>query len=257
MSFQFPDETKIKSVILRILDGIPDDLSLPEKETVVKNSAIRYFSEMEKNHLKSGIVEVCSYLHNNGFFSGTSGNISVKLSDGTILITPSGMPKNKLVDENILKVNPDGNLAESSVFKPSSEIKMHIRSYEKRPDIRAVVHAHPPFSTGLASSGISPDTSVLPEALLILGKVPLVGYGTPSTSEIPEKLEPYLKTHNVFLLANHGALTLGKDLAEASRRMETLEFYAKVLFICRMLGGERKLSEEDVKKLFDVHKLNN
>jgi L-fuculose-phosphate aldolase len=129
---------------------------------------------------------------------------------------------------------------------------MHLFCYKKRPDIGAIVHGHPPFSTGFAAAGLSLDKTVLPEALLILGKVPLVEYGTPSTKEVPQRLEPYVLSHNVFLLANHGALTLGRNLAEACHRMETLELFAKIITISRMLGGEKTLSKEEEEKLLGM-----
>jgi L-fuculose-phosphate aldolase len=257
MPFYPPDENQLKSVILRIIDEIPANLPTDKIEMLVKESTVRYFREMQIASLRSDMAEASRHLYDLGFFPGTSGNISVKLPDNSILITPSGMSKKSLEAQCILRTTHEGEILESSDFKPSSEIKMHIKSYNTRPDIGAIVHAHPPFSTGLAASGISPDTSILPEALLILGEVPLVEYGTPSTHEIPMKLEPYLKKHNAFIMENHGALTLGKDLAEASHRMETLEFFAKVLFISRMFGGEKKLSNEKINELFKVHNRNN
>jgi L-fuculose-phosphate aldolase len=128
-------------------------------------------------------------------------------------------------------------------------MKMHLASYLQRPDVGAIIHAHPPFATAFAAAGLALDMPVLPEAILILGSVPLVEYGMPSTDEVPEKLTPYLPDHNVFLLANHGALVFGKNIKEASHRMETLELYAKVILMARILGGEKLLSAENLERL--------
>jgi L-fuculose-phosphate aldolase len=255
MPFNPPDEEQVKSVILKILSEIPGNYTASQVEMITREAAIRYFACIEKISICTDISEAAQHLYDLGFFPGTSGNISARLSDGSILITPSGVSKKKLQGDNILRVNPEGEPVDSSSYKPSSEMKMHLQAYRKRPDIGGIVHAHPPFSTGLAAAGVLPDTSLLPEAVLILGRVPLVEYSTPSTWEVPKKLEPYLDNHNVFLMANHGALTLGRDIAEACHRMETLEFFAKVLFICRMLGEEKYLDSDRIRQLLEASSL--
>jgi len=145
----------------------------------------------------------------------------------------------------------EGNVI-SSNFKPTSEAKMHLIIYKKLPEINAVVHAHPSFSTGFAAAGIAMNKEVLPEPFLVLGKIPLVEYSTPSTDEVPDNLEKYLLDNKAFLLSNHGALTIGKDLSEAFHRIETLEVFAKILLISRILGGEKILTSEQLEKLKNI-----
>lgn len=202
----------------------------------------------DEQKLKEDIVKAGRKLYDMGYLAGTSGNISARLPDNTILITPSGVNKAESSPELIVKTDLDGNYIEGG-GKPSSEIKMHLVVYKNRFDVNAIVHAHPSFATGFAAAGISLDQKVLPEAILILGDVPLVEYGTPSTFEVPDNLEKYLSGHNAFLLANHGALTLGPDLQTAVHRMETLELFAKIILIARTLGGEKLLTREQLDKL--------
>jgi L-fuculose-phosphate aldolase len=132
---------------------------------------------------------------------------------------------------------------------PSSEMQMHLEVYRQRPDARAVVHAHPPIATGFAVAGIPLDRAVLAEVITTLGSVPIADYATPSTRELPEAVRQYVKAHDGMLLANHGALTLGADLFAAYYKMETIEHFAKISLVARLLGGERLLSRQEVDRL--------
>ena len=120
--------------------------------------------------------------------------------------------------------------------KPSSEMQMHLEVYQQRPDIQAVVHAHPPVATAFAVAGIPLDRAVLAEVVTTLGSVPIAEYATPSTKELPEAVRKYVKAHDGMLLANHGALTLGSDVFAAYYKMETIEHFANISFVARMLG---------------------
>lgn len=129
---------------------------------------------------------------------------------------------------------------------------MHLKVYQQRPDVNAVVHAHPPIATSFAIAGIPLDKLIMPEAIIFLGAVPIAQYGTPSTMEIPESLEPYLQDYDAILLANHGALSFGCDLNTAFFRMESTEFYAKLLFYARMLGGEKEILAVKLRNLLSL-----
>src|SRR4030095_10995000 len=132
---------------------------------------------------------------------------------------------------------------------PSSEMLMHLEVFRQRPDVQAVVHAHPPIATGFAVAGIPLNRAVLAEVLTTLGSIPIAEYATPSTKELPEAVRKYVKAHDGMLLANHGALTLGTDLFSAYYQMETIEHCANISFVARMLGGERLLSRDEVMRL--------
>jgi len=139
-------------------------------------------------------------------------------------------------------------------LRPSSEIKLHLEVYKQRPDINSVVHAHPATATGFAVAGIPLAECILPEVVVTIGGAPVVPYGTPSTQDFAEKLTPYLSKADAFLLANHGALTLGVDLMSAYHRMESLEHFAKILLVARQLGNVNPLTPEQVGELNDLRK---
>ncbi len=208
---------------------------------------------MNENLIKEQICDVCHRMWQLGWVAANDGNITVKLEDGNFLVTPAGTSKSFITPEKIIKVDSQGNVIESADgYKPSSEIKMHFRCYEKRDDIGAVVHAHPPVSTAFAVAHIPMDDYIMPESVLALGSVPIAPYGTPSTDEVPDSIEPFLNEHDAFLLENHGALTVGADLLTAYYRMETLELWAKISMNARLLGGVKEISREDIDTLLDL-----
>lgn len=207
--------------------------------------------EKTENQYRSDIIDVCKRIYTKGWVAANDGNVSIKISPDTVLCTPTGMSKGYLTEDQLIKVDMNGNKIEGEL-KPSSEIKMHIDVYKNKENINAVVHAHPPFATGYAVAGIPLDECVIPEIIVSLGSIPLTKYGTPSTMEIPENIRPYLKEHNVFLLQNHGALSIGEDVFKAYYRMESLELFAKISFIARLLGNVNVLGEEDVKRIISL-----
>ena len=187
--------------------------------------------------------------------AANDGNFSVKLNDNEFLCTPTGVSKGFMTPEYICKVDAQGNVLEANEgFRPSSEIKMHMRIYEKRPDVNAVVHAHPIYATAFAIAGQALDQPIMPEAVIFLGEVPLAKYGTPSTNEVPDSIEEYLPYVNQVLLENHGALTWGADLLSAYHKMESVEFYANLMYKAKMLGGAQVLNDEQVGKLIELAK---
>jgi L-fuculose-phosphate aldolase len=203
--------------------------------------------------IKEEICDICHKMWQLGWVAANDGNVSVKLDDGTFWITPSGISKSFITPEKLLRVDasmkvlegPEGNV-------PSSELKMHMRCYEKRADVGAVVHAHPPTATGYAVANIPLDEYSMIETVITIGAVPVTPYGAPSTYEVPDAIEPYLPNHDVMLLQNHGALAIGKDLITAYYRMETLELFAKISFTARMLGGAKEISRPNIDKLLDL-----
>ncbi len=204
--------------------------------------------------IKKEICEIGRRIYMDGFVAANDGNISVKVDENTYFATPTGVSKGYMTPEMICKVDGEGKLKEPNKWKPSSEFKMHLRVYQERKDVNAVVHAHPPIATSFAIAGIPLDKLIMPEAVIFLGAVPIAEYGTPSTMEIPDSLMPYIQDYDAILLANHGALSFGCDLNTAFFRMESTEFYAKLLFHARMLGGEKEIPCGEVKKLIDLRK---
>ena len=203
--------------------------------------------------IKKEICEVGHKLWAKGFVAANDGNISVKISENEYYCTPTGVSKGDLTPDMIIKVDKDGKKLEGKL-NPSSEIKMHMRVYRERPDVTAVVHAHPPVATAFTVADIDLDQYILPEAVLTIGNVPTCDYGTPSTMEIPDSLDPYLQQHDAFLLRNHGALTVGCTLQKAFFVMEEVEFNAVICKHAMDLGAVHEISNDQLKKLMDLRK---
>ena len=195
--------------------------------------------------LREQICDVCHKMWQLGWVAANDGNVSAKLEDGTFLATPTGMSKSFITPENLDALEG---------YRPSSEIKMHLRCYEEREDVGAVLHAHPPVATGFAVANIPLDDYSMIETVIALGSIPVTPYGTPSTQEVPDAIAPYLPEHDAMLLQNHGALTVGADVITAYYRMETLELFAKISLNARLLGGAQELSKENIDRLISMRK---
>lgn len=205
---------------------------------------------MSEPSLRQQICEVGRRMYEKNFVASNDGNISVRLAANRILTTPTGVSKGFMTPESMVIVDLEGQVI--SAGKPSSEIPMHLFVYRERPDVQAVVHAHPLHATGFAAAGLSLEDCVTAEIIVTLGSIPLAPYGTPSTPKLPETLRPFIHHNDAFLLANHGAVTVGKDLWDAYYKMERLEHYAHIIFISRQLGGEKILPKEQVQELLEL-----
>ena len=205
-----------------------------------------------EREVRQQIVEIGRRVYERGFVAAYDGNISARLDDGNAITTPTMICKGRMTEGDLVLVDVDGNKLRSGERKPSSEFAMHSTIYKLRPDVRAIVHAHPPFGTGFAVANLPLDKPLLSEVILTLGCVPLTAYGTPSTNELVENISPYAPHHDALLLANHGAVAYGPDLEMAYGRMETLEHFAKIALIARLAGQPKELPAEAISKLLDV-----
>lgn len=206
-----------------------------------------------ESQIRKKICDIGRRMYDRKMVAANDGNISVKLSDNEFLCTPTGVSKGFMTPDCICKIDRDGNVIEAGDgFRPSSEMKMHMRVYKTRPDVGAVVHAHPIFATTFAVCHTPLSQPITAEAVMFLGTVPVAPYGTPSTSEIPDAIEPLLKDNDQLLLANHGALTYGPDLLSAYYKMESVEFYAELLYRSRQLGNPVELDAESLQKIKDL-----
>ena len=211
--------------------------------------------ELSYMELREQICDVCHKLWQKGGVAANDGNVSVKLEDGTFLATPTGMSKSFITPEKLVHIDGDGNILEAEEgCRPSSEIKMHLRCYQEREDVGAVLHAHPPVATGFAVANKPLDEYSMIETVIALGSVPVTPYGTPSTYEVPEAIAPYLGEHDAVLLQNHGALTVGADVITAYYRMETLELFAQISLNAHLLGGAKEISRENIDRLISMRK---
>ena len=205
-----------------------------------------------EREIRSHIVEIGRRVYENGYVAASDGNISARLDDGAIVTTPTMICKGRMKESVLVLVDIDGAKLRKEERNPSSEFAMHREIYRLRPEIHAVVHAHPPFGTGFAVANVPLDKPLLSEVVLTLGCVPLTAYGTPSTNELVDSLTPFIPYHDALLMANHGAVACGADLEAAYARMETLEHFAKIALIARIVGQPKELPAEAVSKLLDV-----
>ncbi len=197
------------------------------------------------------IVDVCHRLYSRGMVTATDGNVSVRLPKGTVLITRSGISKGAVASSDLVELTLDGRQV-GGAGKPSTESAMHLFIYRERSDIRAVVHAHPTYATGFAAARKSLNECIFPEVIVGLGAIPLADYATPSTSEVPDSLRPFVQSADAILLANHGVVTYATDLTEAYHRMEKVEHAAHITFVAMMLGGPVSLTQHELEKLKSV-----
>lgn len=204
---------------------------------------------------KKQLVEICHRVYEKGFVSAYDGNISTVTPDNTFLITRSAVRKGDVTEDDILEIDSSGRIINGR-GKVSTEYKIHLYAYARRPDVNAVVHCHPVYATAFASLGEGLNGNYFPEVILTLGKVPLCAYATPSTDELPLSMEPYIDYAWALLLQNHGAVTFGKTLKDAYNKMEKLEHSAQILFTAKLLGGAKELPKEKVIELLSIAKGN-
>lgn len=189
-------------------------------------------------------------MYERGYVVSSDGNLSVRLSDDRIVATPTMMSKGRMTEDALAVVDTEGRALNER--RASSELAMHLLIYRERADVRAVCHAHPPHGTAFAVAGLAIDQPILSEVILALGCVPLAEYGTPSTNELTEAMQPLVKHHNALLMANHGAVAYGADLWQAFDRLETLEHTARITILARMLGSPRSLPADAIEKLINI-----
>jgi len=201
-----------------------------------------------EEQIRADIVECGRRLWHRGYVASNDGNISVRLDDQRLITTPTAVSKGFMTPDMMVITDLEGRKI-SGERNASSELKMHLEVYKHRPDIRAVVHAHPPTATGFAVAGIPLDRAVLAEVITTLGSIPIAEYATPSTEELPAAVRRYIKAHDGLLLANHGALAVAGDVYAAYYRMETIEHFATISLVARTLGRENLLSRGEVDRL--------
>lgn len=211
-----------------------------------KLSQKKYMSEKQA---KEAILDIGQRMYVRNFVAANDGNISIKTGENEIWATPTGVSKGFMKKKMLVKVDLEGKVLEGT-YKPSSELKMHLRAYKENPDIQSVCHAHPPICTSFAIAGIPLDTPVLAEAIITLGDVPVAPYAELGSQEVPEVIAPYCHTHNGVLLANHGAVTWAEDAYAAYYRLESMEYYANILLITgKILGKQNEFTKEQIDRL--------
>ncbi len=201
--------------------------------------------------LRKELVEICHKVYANGFVSAYDGNLSVRIDNERVLITPSGKCKGEVNEEDLIEVDYRGRIIKGE-GKVSTEVKIHLLPYQKRKEINAVIHCHPVYATAFASAGEGLTKPIFPEVILALGKVPLCKYATPSTDELPNSMLPYIDYAWAMLFENHGAVTFGKNIKGAYFRMEKLEHAAHTIIAARMLGREKTIPLNKLRELYNI-----
>jgi L-fuculose-phosphate aldolase len=199
---------------------------------------------------RQDIIDVGKLVFQKGWVAANDGNITIRLDQDRILATPTQICKGMMDQDDLIIVDMKGRKIEGR-RECTSEIAMHLTVYEMRPDIRSVVHAHPPVATGYATAGKALNLALLPEVIIGLGCVPLADYGLPGTPELTRPMLPLIPKYDAIMMGNHGAVCYGKDVYTAFFKMETVEHFARISFVAEMLGGPKVLPRTEVDKLLD------
>ncbi len=197
------------------------------------------------------IVRYGRMLHERGFVAAMDGNLSVRLDEKRLLVTPTCVSKGRMRSSDMVIVDQQGKRI-SGRRNVTSEIGMHLLIYRMRPDVRAIVHAHPPTATGFAAAGMALTEPLVCEVVMGLGCIPLARYGTPGTSEVGQTLEPYIPDYDAILMSNHGVVTYGDTIEHAYMKMETVEHFAQVALVTHLLGKQQPLSGDEIEKLISA-----
>lgn len=200
---------------------------------------------------RQAIVEVCRLMHARGYIAARDGNVSVRIGERRLLVTPSGARKGFLRPEDMVICDLDGRPVRGEAGRPSSELLMHTLIYRERADVFAVVHAHPPAAIAHTIAGLSLEEPLMPEAFCELGRVVTVPYTTPTTQEVPDALLEPVRRHDALIMARHGSITVGPTLERAYDRLEVLEHAARISLMAQAMapGRVRGLDEQQIGKL--------
>jgi len=209
-------------------------------------------SYMQERSARQAIVDVHRILYEIGFSVANDGNTSMRVNSKTLLITPMGLNKSRLKPEQIVTIDMEGNATGGGMHPPSSERALHLEIYKVRPDVQAIIHAHPPYAIACSLAGVSLAEYLLPEVIVALGQIPTVQYATPSTKEFGQVAAEQAKKYDAMILARHGAVTLGKSLNEALEKLERLEHSAKIAAIARSIGSIAPLPKPEVERLLQL-----
>jgi len=202
-------------------------------------------------NLKKQLVKTCHKVYKKGFVAAFDGNLSVRIDENKFLITRSGINKGEVTENDILTIDSNCNIIEGS-GKITTEVKLHLKIYNSRKEVNSVIHCHPIYATAIATSRENFPNNIFPEVILTLGKVPICNYATPSTDELANSLNPFVDYANVFLLSNHGAVSVGETIEVAFFRMEKLEHISKTIFVSESIGNMKKLENEQIEELYAI-----
>ena len=206
---------------------------------------------MTEREARTEMVKVCKRLYQKEYVTAYDGNVSIKLNSNRFLMTPSGFCKGDLTERDLIVCDNEGRKL-SGAYDVTSEVVMHLEAFRQRPDINAVIHAHPPLATAFSLAGISIARCILPEVIFTLGSIPTTEYATPTTPENADIIRDLIKTHDAMILDRHGSLTVGKNIWSAYFKLEKIEHTAKITFVARQLGSIKTLTSEQLKPVVAI-----
>ena len=209
----------------------------------------------EEARLREAICRIGKLQYDRNYIVATDGNISARMSDGTILITPTGAMKGFLEPQHMARIDMTGEpLSEGP--RPSSEVGIHLVSYRERPDIKAICHAHPPHAVAMTIAGIDLQAPIIPEVIVTIGGIPTAPIGTPGTDELGETIRDLVRCSDVLMMQNHGSVTLGTNLMDAYKKLDMLEHTARILWLAHTAkGGLDPLPADQVQKLLETRQM--
>jgi L-fuculose-phosphate aldolase len=208
----------------------------------------------EEARLRTALCRIGALCYQKGYIVGADGNLSARLRDGTILVTPAGAMKGFLEPHHLAHVDGDGRVLDDGPL-PSSEIAIHLVSYRERPEVEAVIHTHPPHAVALSIAGVDLQLPVIPEVIVTIGGTPTTPYTTPGTNELPESIRAVVRCSDTLIMRYHGAVTLGSNLMDAFKKLDMVEHTAKILWLAHTLkGGIEPLPPEAVQKLLETRR---
>lgn len=209
----------------------------------------------EERRLRQALCRIGELCYQRSYIVGADGNLSARLSDGSILITPAGAMKGFLEPHHLAHIDIEGNVIDGGP-RCSTETGIHLVAYQERPDVRAVVHAHPPHAVALTIAGVDMQMPIIPEVVVTIGGIPTAPYGTPGTPELPESIRALVRCSDTMIMKNHGSVTLGQNLMDAYKKLDMLEHTARILWLAHTVkGGLDPLPAEDVRKLLETRRL--
>lgn len=209
----------------------------------------------EETRLRAALCRVGALCYQKGYIVGADGNLSARLRDGTLLVTPAGAMKGFLEPHHLAHVDLTGRVLDAGP-RPSTEIAIHLVSYRERPDVEAVIHTHPPHAVALSIAGIDMQLPVIPEVIVTIGGTPTTPYATPGTNELPDSIRAVVRCSDTLIMRNHGAVTLGSNLLDAFKKLDMVEHTAKILWLVHALKGSiEPLPADAVRKLLETRKL--
>lgn len=209
----------------------------------------------EEYRLRKGLCEVGKLCYQRNFIVGADGNLSARMSDGTILITPAGAMKGFLEPHHMAHIDLDGNVLDDGP-KCSTETGIHLVCYRERPEMKAMVHAHPPHAVALTVAGVDLQMPIIPEIIVTLGGIPTAPFGTPGTPELPETIREIIRCSDTVIMKNHGSVCVGANLLDAFKKLDMLEHTAKILWLAHAVkGGLEPLPDDAVKKLLETRRM--